>query len=334
MNVAFLIGNGFDLKIGMKTGYCHFYDYYLQQSSSNPIIQSFKKILGEELEKDTCLWSDLEEAIGVLTNKYNSIEDFDIILDDIREKLAEHITNEENRYDFNDVNAKKLFEDIAKCQDFLQVRADRENLSKYKNTWGNGDRNVNIISFNYTQSLEKLLGYNGTAIRLTNSYVLKDIKHIHGVVDLNMILGVNDISQISNEVFRTNSYILNALVKPEANRSAGHLLDYDCQRIIQNSKLICLFGLSFGKTDQIWWEMIGKRLLSNDCMVVIFAHFKQKISQRDIHKKVAALNTIKSDFLFKTGLTTEEQENVRDKIIVGYSTDIFNIQVKEKKKSN
>ena len=37
MNIAYLIGNGFDLNLGLKTKYMDFYKYYLEQESKNDI---------------------------------------------------------------------------------------------------------------------------------------------------------------------------------------------------------------------------------------------------------------------------------------------------------
>ena len=44
MDVVFLLGNGFDINIGMKTRYCDFYDYYFKQISLNDIIKTFKNL--------------------------------------------------------------------------------------------------------------------------------------------------------------------------------------------------------------------------------------------------------------------------------------------------
>jgi hypothetical protein len=35
MNILFLIGNGFDLNLGMKTRYVDFYNYYISNTSLN-----------------------------------------------------------------------------------------------------------------------------------------------------------------------------------------------------------------------------------------------------------------------------------------------------------
>ena len=60
MDVVFLLGNGFDINIGMKTRYCDFYDYYFKQISLNNIIKTFKNNIKENIED----WADLELKLG------------------------------------------------------------------------------------------------------------------------------------------------------------------------------------------------------------------------------------------------------------------------------
>ena len=45
MNVTFMIGNGFDLRLGMKTRYTDMYDGYISTPSDNEIIEIFKATL-------------------------------------------------------------------------------------------------------------------------------------------------------------------------------------------------------------------------------------------------------------------------------------------------
>ena len=61
MNIVYLIGNGFDINIGLKTRYKDFYDYYLALDSSgdNEHVKKLKEHLKETLSTDDKYWSDL-----------------------------------------------------------------------------------------------------------------------------------------------------------------------------------------------------------------------------------------------------------------------------------
>ncbi len=60
MNILFLIGNGFDINIGLKSKYIDFYKYYNSIKSDNEIITALKESLSINDEN----WSDLETALG------------------------------------------------------------------------------------------------------------------------------------------------------------------------------------------------------------------------------------------------------------------------------
>lgn len=49
MNIVFLIGNGFDLNLNLKTKYRHFYENYISTPSKNATIEKFKKVLSNNI---------------------------------------------------------------------------------------------------------------------------------------------------------------------------------------------------------------------------------------------------------------------------------------------
>lgn len=59
--IAFLIGNGFDLNIGLATRYDQFCKHYLKEHSEDFLAKSMKT--------DMKLWSDLELALGKVTEQ-------------------------------------------------------------------------------------------------------------------------------------------------------------------------------------------------------------------------------------------------------------------------
>ncbi|MEB2787271.1 AbiH family protein [Algoriphagus persicinus] len=74
MNILFLIGNGFDLNLGMNTRYADFYEYYNKYiKSSSPKVLTLKNEISENLQN----WSDLELALGQYSSNWGSLDDFD-----------------------------------------------------------------------------------------------------------------------------------------------------------------------------------------------------------------------------------------------------------------
>lgn len=327
MNITFLIGNGFDLNLGMKTKYEDFYNYYKTQESSSNLVKSLKNELAEKHEN----WADLEMALGEYTKKINSADEFETIYEDIRDSLAQYINNEENKYNLDSTQKETLRLNLISPKKFL-LPADQNTLVDYKNKWDSHNWNVRVISFNYTKTLENLLGFGNANLNMGNHHgsrtvTLNEFEHIHGFANDRMILGVNDKSQIANVNFHNHIAVTNALVKPDCNRVHKLLHEQRCQSLIENSNLICLFGLSMGDTDKLWWELIGNRLVATDnCRLVIF-NKGESLKSNQGYKLSPKEEKIKTHFLSKTNLSDEQKEAVKSKIFVGYNTEIFKIEI-------
>ena len=51
MNIVYMLGNGFDINIGMDTRYSDFYKYYNNVSTSNEKIKKLKNSIREYMRK-------------------------------------------------------------------------------------------------------------------------------------------------------------------------------------------------------------------------------------------------------------------------------------------
>ena len=64
MYITFLIGNGFDINIGLNTRYSDFYKFFLKNANESNMIRNW-------IEKEEYLWSDLEFYLGQKINVVN-----------------------------------------------------------------------------------------------------------------------------------------------------------------------------------------------------------------------------------------------------------------------
>ena len=233
MNILFIIGNGFDLNLGMKTKYSDFYEYYHLIHSHSTSINKLKDAVSNDFKN----WSDLELALGKYTEKIESVKEFDEIFDDLGDNLADFLQKQEYNFDFSKIESKKLFNYLAFPENSL-LQADKDKLNLYKRKWTNTHWSVNITTFNYTHSLEKLIGDNQKDLLIGThngfNIMLQGVEHIHGYINDRMILGVNDVSQISNTSFHENPDILEALVKSNCNQAHKHTIDDLCKQQISN----------------------------------------------------------------------------------------------------
>lgn len=322
MNIVYIIGNGFDINVGMKTRYTDFYLHYKLTKSKTELISNLKK----EISKDIFNWSDLELAFGKYTANLNSINEFDEVYEDIVDNLADYLNNIEEKFDVSSVNLNKLFENICRPELALSDE-DIHELNTYKNHWPNEDWSVNIITLNYTTTLEKILGENIIPIQIgshhTHKIELRNIQHIHGYTDNRTVMGVNDISQIDKKDFHENQEILEALIKTKCNRVQRHNVDKLCEGYINKAQIICIFGSSIGDTDNYWWELIGEQV-KRGVKVIIFSK-GEEIKKRFGQKAARTQRAVKNLFLNKTNLSEEEKKLYEENIYVGVNTFMFDI---------
>jgi hypothetical protein len=328
MNIVYLIGNGFDLNLGMKTSYKDFYDYYCMEKSSNENIEKLKNEIKNNIEN----WSDLELALGKHTEKVNTSIEFEEIRENIINKLSIYLEQQENLFDIDSINIEKLALYLSSPQRSL-LKSDENKIDEFLTLFQNEKAKIDIITFNYTSVLESLLSQKlkqpVSYTNAINQYTeIHDIEHIHGTLDERMIIGVNDITQISNIKFEDNIDFIESFIKPEYNKAAKHTIDYKCIDLISKANIICIYGSSIGESDIFWWQLIGNRIKVNDCILIIFEKcfdinsklFANKISQKE--------RFIREKFLKQTNLNKEEKMVIEKNIFVGINTDFLNIKNK------
>lgn len=280
MNIVYLIGNGFDINIGLKTRYKDFYDYYLALGSSgdNELVKKLKTHLKETLSTDDKYWSDLEIALGNYTTNFSSLEELESAYNDINDQFRKFIQAiDEEKIDVSKFNIEKLKESFAHPENCF-CEAEKRILREFYAHWANTNCDVKIISFNYTNTIEQLLSYQGDSLRLgvwplnTGCTVnLSKIIHIHGTSDIPLI-GLNDISQIANPKLREIVEVQEYLLKPLLNQMQEHRIDVDTLQYIKNADVFCVYGLSLGSTDAIWWNAIAQTLLSKETRLIFYAY--------------------------------------------------------------
>ena len=320
MKILYIIGNGFDINLGLKTRYSDFYEYYKKLESKSPIVKTLKDNIGKNFKN----WSDLEQAIGVYTENFSTVDEFIEVYEDIGDNLGDYLKEQENRFDFSKIDIEKLSEYLAFPEKSL-LKADKEIVEEYKNKWNSEHWDVNIITLNYTNSLEQILGSEYTSLILgvhhNSKIILRGLEHIHGYCDDRMIMGVNDVSQIKNQSFHNNQDILDALIKPNCNKVNKTTIDNLCNSQITKANVICIFGSSIGDTDNYWWYAIGEQL-KKGIYLLIFTR-GEEISKRWSYKKAKSEREMRDYFLNKTNLNDEEKASFRDNIFVGVNTEMF-----------
>lgn len=161
MQILYLIGNGFDINLNMKTRYTDFYKFYQKIETENHVLRELKK----NIEKDVNTWSDLEYRLGQYMSRIKSYEEFEIIYDDLLEKFGDYLQEIEDKIDWDSSNIN-LFKDYLCFPERSLMQREINSINEFKNKFSNNHWRVDIVTFNYTRSIERLLNENFKSLNL------------------------------------------------------------------------------------------------------------------------------------------------------------------------
>jgi len=327
LNSIFLIGNGFDRNLDLKTSYIEFYEYYIDQDSeNNEAIINLKKCI--DIDKEA--WSDLELSLGRYSENITSQNELDDAIFDLIKHLRIYLQKIENNVDYSIFSRQKLINDLKNPERVLSPK-DQQKIKNFKQRI-NGNSIINtvqvqVLTFNYTEIIEKVLGTNFNNLLIDKSgnttIKLKGVEHIHGYVNERLILGVNDSNQITNETFRESEDCIELLAKPTHNQGLGHLRDDYCLRQIANASIIYVFGSSIGETDKLWWEAVGKRLGSQCCLVIYY--LAEYFDPNEMIREARRGRKIIESFLSLTTLNEKQKAAAKEFIYVSTTKDLFKL---------
>lgn len=318
MNYLFIIGNGFDIMLGLDTDYQSFYNYYSAIPSPDPDILDMKRAI-EKGRYET--WADLEEGIGEYTGRINEPDVFLKCLEDIRKNLFKYLDEQSKRGDYQ-IDINKFIDDLIKPERYLEAQVLNE-FDQFILQFGRSRNFYSVVTFNYTDTIDNLLP--------PEEFFTVSLLHLHGSLKDIPVMGVNDVSQISNILFRENEDIIEEFVKPEFNDACLNNRNEEFDQLISRANVIVLFGTSLGETDRNWWIKIGERLRGGST-IIIYYPFDEK---KDIVKKPNYCRRwVRQyrDFLFvKMGVPEEERKELINRICIGINKPFLSLKKRSDK---
>lgn len=336
MNITFLIGNGFDLGIGLETSYHSFYSWYGTQPSDSTIIKQFKDEILLDIATESSTWADLEAGLGNYASNFSpeNVNAFYICYDDIQSKLVEYLSLEEKRIDYAafqsdiiSVFRKSLLEFFSEL-----TAVDRASFETLFQKYNNQNHFYNFVLFNYTyafdnciqtlcsQSTDKVIH----ARKVTNLGLLENkigqLIHIHGYTDDTPILGVNDISQINNNLLCQDRAFCVTMIKPDAVDAAGENRAGMAEQLVAQANIVCIYGMSIGNTDLKWWRQIGQWLKASSERKLILFSYGNPLDKISLRARVETVEQTKAYFLQQSGLSESDMQKVTAQIFVVRNT--------------
>lgn len=269
MNILYLLGNGFDLAQGLETSYSDFYAFLRKQT---PRTELEKKVM-DSIKSNYPTWANLEEGLGQYSAEWESREDFRNILAFLNGRLREYLMTQENRLQSLDLDGGRFIDDLCHPEDHLEPKGQAIFANRFKDE--RDVINIRCVTFNYTNTVETVLGDDYLKVgaflyRHNPPCYFQGLMHIHGTLDSLMLLGVNDESQIANEMFRDDPEIRDEFIKPEINEGCMNTRNETFEEWIKAADVIVLFGVSIGETDSKWWHAIGAKIDSLHPALILY----------------------------------------------------------------
>lgn len=291
MNITFLIGNGFDVGLGIKTSYSKFYEWYCPKVSKHEHINEFRRNIKDDVSRDVPAeektWADFELGLGQYTANFDAetVELFLDCLEDAQENIRTYLKEQEATFSIDNYTEEslvafqrslwKFFEDISD----LEKDALKSTLSSVPNE----HRVISFVTFNYTGILEQIIetipneslatwkhGSNAFAYKLNRNVI-----HVHGTTNVFPVLGVNDESQVAQKELLKTPQFAEYFFKAENVRALGQLWHTQAEAQISNSRVVCILGMSLGATDAKWWRKLAQWLKSSNARhLIIYWHEK------------------------------------------------------------
>ena len=151
--------------------------------------------------------------------------------------------------------------------------------------------------------------------------------HIHGKLTEDLILGLDNADQILNDNLKSNPRLANYIIKAEVNKSLGEMKIEDAKSIIDHSRYICLFGLSIGDTDTMWWSYIIQWLNQNPKNRLVLFVNENTLVQLSGQEKIRFRDSKRNNMLTRSKLTDSKiMAAVRDRIIIVPNSAIFTLK--------
>lgn len=335
MRITYLIGNGFDLNMGLQTSYSSFASTYVEEGeqcfSVNKLKESIKNYYKGDI--NAINWSDMEMGFGEFTGTFVDQKDGDVVLEQCHEHfcsaLAQYLNQEEKRFiDKHIENDTKLIDRLGEA--FLSVTKglrpeDVDAINSYIGNIG-GPYHVNVLTFNYTSILDIIKNELSVENRMgkrnfRNAWYINgmdDVIHVHGTTDHGMVFGVNDDSQLHPEVFTDEEPERKArLIKEDSNKMMGENTEGRATKAINSSDIIYIYGMSLGNTDKRWWERILELMRGKSQMILLIHSNDAPAIKRSAAPFVKYQRQMRNHFLsFLPELTTNQREGIRRRIFV------------------
>lgn len=345
MQITFLVGNGFDISCGLRTSYSQFYKWYCkQEKSEKEHVNAFRETIDKDIKAGKKDWADFEEAMGQYTKNFtvDSVYEYIDCFEDAHEKLMEYL--EAERFRFDDVISEEETKKQRNALKTLYSELSDQEIRLFDNLYKSNrsaSSTINFISFNYTDTLDRYVfeiakepidvWHNANGHQCTLS-VSPSVIHAHGRLEEHPVFGVDNEFQIANQELLKTPNFAELVIKPKSVNAIGKLWHEDANRLIDQSTIICIYGMSMGFTDSTWFGKIMEWLQADQNRhIIVFWHTDNPSNNRSIWRYLENETTVRKMLTDYSDLTDEKIEMIKSRIhIIENTKKVLQLMLKEK----
>lgn len=327
-NITFIIGNGFDINLGMKTRYSDVYDGYIVTPSDNDNIAAFKHDLQNDKHRNYKLWSDFEMGMAEYAKSFESELDFVECIRDFKAFMVKHLLNEEEKIIRRWRNDERylrtyssfLEKSVRNCSNNLTPNAKR----RIDDAMRLHPVRYSFITLNYTSVLDYFIEYYNKKLYDPNQvFSFANSIHLHGRLKEDVVLGVDNEAQLSNQ-FELTVRGRRAFLKPLINHDYDQGRVDEAKKVIANSDVICVYGMSFGLSDLSWTSAIMEWLQRDKCHHLIFNYYDNTYYPRYHNDLLLEIeDSRKEEILRKARLDDSQIQTVFNQVHIPIGVNIF-----------
>ena len=192
---------------------------------------------------------------------------------------------------------------------------------------------VRFLSFNYTSLLDECVkaaadqplsvwNIDNTA---KHSFSLSpDVVHVNGTLTKYPTLGLDDVSQVANRELLSvpGLELQRSIIKPESVAALGELWHDHAARIINSSNIICVWGMSLGKTDAKWWRQLSNWLAGDKGrQLLLFWHEKDPPGTIFANRRFRYESGIRDRFLSFSSMNNVSKQAIAGRIHIVINTE-------------
>lgn len=320
MDITYLIGNGFDLNCGLNSKYTDVYNQYTKTESSSKLISTFKK----EIDFHTNRWGDFEVAMSKYLCNFKNEDDFLTCLRDFRNYLMLYLKAEQDNY----LTVAKLCRQDKLIQEEIRTSIHgfysgiTNNLDyQIKRMMANQQVFRNYISFNYTNVFDFYLS-------MVDS--LNSVNHIHGTLERDIVLGMDNETQLSKMQYEMTNRTRRAFIKSFFNHVYDNNRLQNAIREIQGSDIICVFGMSLGESDAMWKNAIYSALQNNEnCHVFIYRRRYTHMDVADVFERLDIEEEAKKEALSSIEILKDKYDSCFNRLHIPVGKRIFKLNYED-----